>query len=79
MRLRDQLDVEAHVVARVGDLAHVDDEPVGVRDDGIGGADQTGGSGLVGLRDRAEALGGTLSVLSPRDEGTVLEIDIPTG
>jgi signal transduction histidine kinase len=50
---------------------------VSVRDDGIGGADLTGGSGLVGLRDRAEALGGGLSLRSPRGEGTLLDIELP--
>jgi len=50
---------------------------VSVRDDGIGGADLTGGSGLVGLRDRVEALGGALSLRSPRGEGTSLEIELP--
>jgi signal transduction histidine kinase len=48
-----------------------------VRDDGIGGADPTNGSGLVGLRDRVEALGGALSLRSQRGEGTLLEIELP--
>ena len=48
-----------------------------VRDDGIGGADPTGGSGLVGLRDRVEALGGALSLRSRRGEGTSLDIELP--
>ena len=46
-------------------------------DDGIGGADPTHGSGLVGLRDRIEALGGTISVSSPRGEGTAVEVALP--
>jgi signal transduction histidine kinase len=50
---------------------------VSVRDDGIGGADLAGGSGLVGLRDRVETLGGELSLRSPRGEGTALEIEFP--
>ncbi len=37
-----------------------------IHDDGVGGADPTAGSGLVGLRDRVQALGGTLDVTSPR-------------
>jgi len=37
-----------------------------VRDDGAGGADPTAGSGLTGIRDRVEALGGSLAVRSPR-------------
>jgi signal transduction histidine kinase len=48
-----------------------------VRDDGIGGANLTGGSGLVGLKDRVEALGGSLLMRSPRGEGTSLEIELP--
>jgi signal transduction histidine kinase len=48
-----------------------------VRDDGIGGADLDKGSGLVGLRDRIEALGGTLQVTSPAGAGTTLLIEIP--
>jgi signal transduction histidine kinase len=48
-----------------------------VRDDGIGGADPTGGSGLVGLGDRIEALGGVLSLRSRRGEGTSLDIELP--
>jgi hypothetical protein len=47
-----------------------------VRDDGRGGADVTG-SGLVGLRDRAEALGGRLWLRSPPGEGTTLQVQLP--
>jgi signal transduction histidine kinase len=50
---------------------------VSVSDDGIGGADFTNGSGLVGLRDRTEALGGQISLHSPPGAGTVLEITLP--
>jgi signal transduction histidine kinase len=50
---------------------------VQVRDDGRGGADFSHGSGLFGLRDRAEALGGRLRLHSPPGAGTVLEIDLP--
>ena len=49
-----------------------------IRDDGIGGADPAHGSGLVGLSDRIEALGGTLEVTSPSGSGTTLLIEIPT-
>jgi signal transduction histidine kinase len=52
---------------------------VSVRDDGIGGADPARGSGLVGLRDRVEALGGTVAVDSPRGEGTAIEVALPLG
>jgi signal transduction histidine kinase len=48
-----------------------------VRDDGVGGADPTRGSGLVGLRDRVEALGGTMSVASSPGEGTSVTATIP--
>ena len=48
-----------------------------IRDDGVGGADPAGGSGLVGLTDRVEALGGSLSVLSPRGGGTSVAVELP--
>jgi signal transduction histidine kinase len=48
-----------------------------IRDDGIGGADPSRGSGIIGLKDRVEALGGTLSVLSPPGHGTVLHVHLP--
>jgi signal transduction histidine kinase len=48
-----------------------------VRDDGRGGADFASGSGLVGLRDRVEALGGRLSLHSPPEAGTTLEAHLP--
>jgi signal transduction histidine kinase len=48
-----------------------------VRDDGAGGADPGAGSGLRGLRDRVEALDGTLDVHSPIGNGTTITADIP--
>jgi signal transduction histidine kinase len=48
-----------------------------IRDDGVGGADLTHGSGLIGLRDRIDALGGSLQVTSPTGNGTALLIQIP--
>ena len=48
-----------------------------IRDDGAGGADSRAGSGLVGLRDRVEALGGRLLVSSPVGNGTSLVATIP--
>jgi signal transduction histidine kinase len=48
-----------------------------IRDDGLGGADPSRGSGLVGLSDRIEALGGTLEVTSPTGGGTTLLIELP--
>jgi signal transduction histidine kinase len=48
-----------------------------VRDDGVGGADPVRGSGLIGLKDRVEALGGTLAVQSPARAGTTLRVELP--
>ncbi len=48
-----------------------------ISDDGIGGADSGKGSGLIGLKDRIEVLGGRMRVDSPPGSGTVLDITIP--
>jgi predicted ATPase/signal transduction histidine kinase len=48
-----------------------------VRDDGRGGADLAGGTGLIGLKDRIEALDGRLTVHSPPGAGTTLTISLP--
>jgi signal transduction histidine kinase len=48
-----------------------------VHDDGRGGASLARGSGLVGLKDRVEALGGTIEVLSPYGSGTSILVEIP--
>ncbi len=50
---------------------------VEVADDGIGGANTAGGSGLRGLADRVEALGGRFTVSSPPGRGTTLRAEIP--
>jgi predicted ATPase/signal transduction histidine kinase len=50
---------------------------VQVRDDGVGGADASRGSGLTGLRDRVEAVGGIMTVDSPAGAGTVLTVLLP--
>jgi signal transduction histidine kinase len=50
-----------------------------IEDDGLGGADHAHGTGLQGLADRVEALGGTLHVASPTGEGTRLTAEIPLG
>jgi signal transduction histidine kinase len=50
---------------------------ISVRDDGIGGADPHRGSGLIGLRDRVEALGGGIDISSPPGGGTSLLMTIP--
>jgi signal transduction histidine kinase len=61
------------VVERDGTLA------VSVSDDGRGGATLDAGSGLRGLADRVEALGGRLTVTSPGGEGTRLVAELPVG
>jgi signal transduction histidine kinase len=63
--------VHVEVEARDGILR------VDVRDDGLGGADPASGSGLLGLKDRAEAIGGTITLESPRGVGTSLHVELP--
>jgi signal transduction histidine kinase len=63
--VRVQLDVPGRVVR------------LAICDDGIGGADLARGSGLVGLCDRIEALGGRLEITSPAGSGTTLLIEMP--
>jgi signal transduction histidine kinase len=64
-------------------VAHVDVEvregrlQLRIRDDGVGGADPARGSGLIGLTDRLEALGGRIIVDSPVGGGTSLCADLP--
>jgi signal transduction histidine kinase len=65
----------AHVDLTAGDSA----VRLVIRDDGIGGADLMQGSGLTGLTDRVEAVGGTLTVTSPQGGGTLLLAEIPIG
>jgi PAS domain S-box-containing protein len=50
---------------------------VTIADDGIGGAEASAGSGLVGVIDRVEALGGRFALDSPVNEGTKLSIELP--
>jgi signal transduction histidine kinase len=50
---------------------------VSVADDGIGGADPCGGSGLTGLRDRVDAAGGTFEVISAVSAGTTIQASLP--
>ena len=49
-----------------------------ISDDGVGGADPRGGSGLIGLRDRVDTLGGTISFASPAGAGTTISLRLPT-
>ena len=52
---------------------------VEVVDDGVGGADTERGTGLRGLADRVEALGGRLRVWTPRGGGTRVRAELPCG
>jgi signal transduction histidine kinase len=64
-------------------VVHVDLEAedavvrLSVGDDGVGGATPGQGSGLIGLRDRIEALGGEIDIASPEGKGTTLLVKIP--
>jgi signal transduction histidine kinase len=64
-------------LARVEVRALGDRLVVDVADDGIGGADASAGTGLLGLEDRVEALGGRLHVRSPAGAGTSVRADLP--
>jgi signal transduction histidine kinase len=92
-RLPEQVEVAAYyLVAEAltntakhaqASVVHVDAEAadqvlrVCVRDDGCGGADPVRGTGLVGLKDRVEALGGTITVHSSAGAGTSLQAEFP--
>lgn len=92
-RLPEQIEIAAYYVvsemltnaAKHANAAavHVGLETVGpvlrvsISDDGIGGADPSNGSGLVGIRDRVEALGGTIFMQSPPGAGTRLTVELP--
>ncbi|MCU1662013.1 MAG: histidine kinase,GAF protein, partial [Pseudonocardia sp.] len=63
----------AHVtLEQRGALLHLS-----IRDDGIGGADPARGSGLIGLRDRVQALGGSIEVSSRHGDGTAIVVELP--
>lgn len=92
-RLPDAVEVAAYYVAsealtnvskhadasRVEIDLHLDDASLllSICDDGDGGADPSRGSGLIGLKDRVEALGGTIDVESSHGRGTRLQVAIP--
>lgn len=92
-RLPEPVEVAAYYVvteslANIGKHAHAtaasvnilrsgEDIVVEVVDNGIGGADAEGGSGIRGLADRVEALGGRLRVWTPRGGGTRVRAEIP--
>jgi signal transduction histidine kinase len=63
--------VEISLAARDGSLL------LSVHDDGVGGADPARGSGLAGLADRVEALGGSIHVHSPAGAGTQITVNLP--
>jgi signal transduction histidine kinase len=80
--------VACEALANVGKYAHAttasvrlsrtpDGVAVEIADNGIGGADAAGGSGLHGLADRVAALDGRLLVTSPPGEGTVITAELP--
>jgi PAS domain S-box-containing protein len=92
-RLPDQVEVAAYYVVtealtNVAKHAHasvvhveLDTDDAGiqlaVRDDGVGGVDPERGSGLIGLRDRVEALGGTIEITGRPGSGTSIVVRIP--
>jgi signal transduction histidine kinase len=91
-RLPDQIGLGAYYIvsealANVAKHAHAETVTVSVeavrgvlslsvRDDGVGGADPDG-SGLTGLRERVEALGGTVQLTSPPGRGTSVDVKLP--
>ena len=92
-RLEESVEVAAYYVvneslANIGKHAEADSARVlvmragselvvEITDNGVGGADSDKGSGLRGLADRVEALGGALWITSPPGEGTTLLAEIP--
>ena len=92
-RLPEQVELAAYFVAcealaNVAKYAHATTASVRVSrrdgvalieiaDDGVGGADETAGTGLHGLADRVAALDGTLRILSPPGAGTVVTAELP--
>src|SRR5919204_111665 len=92
-RVPDGIEVAAYYVAsealtnaakhaeasRVRIALHLDEATLylSIRDDGLGGADASRGSGLIGVRDRVEALGGTIDLASPPGSGTRLDVELP--
>jgi GAF domain-containing protein len=49
-----------------------------IKDDGVGGADPRRGTGMIGLKDRVDTLGGTISFASPAGAGTTIRVSLPT-
>ena len=82
--------VVCEALANVGKYARAEHAAISVRmargvveveiaDDGVGGADESRGSGLRGLADRVEALDGRLRVSSPAGVGTTVRAELPCG
>ena len=68
----------ASLITVSAEVAHVDGAlRVTVADDGVGGAEFSGGTGLLGLKDRVDALGGRIDLHSPRGAGTTLCVVLP--
>jgi signal transduction histidine kinase len=63
--------------AWVSVIAEGNELHMSVRDDGAGGADPARGSGLIGLKDRVDALGGTIEIDSAPGSGTRIEVELP--
>jgi signal transduction histidine kinase len=93
VRLAEPIEVAAYFVASeafANAAKHSDASRIGVslerrhgnlllsvRDDGVGGADAARGSGIVGLNDRVEALGGRFALESPPGRGTTISVELP--
>ena len=93
LRLAEPIEVAAYFVAsdalanaaKHSDASHIDvsleqrhgNLLLSVRDDGVGGADAARGSGIVGLNDRVEALGGRFALESPPGRGTTISVELP--
>jgi signal transduction histidine kinase len=64
-------------VVRLSAVVHEGRLCLTVSDDGTGGADPSRGSGLIGLTDRVEALGGAMTIVSPPHGGTTIDVELP--
>jgi PAS domain S-box-containing protein len=72
--------IAKHAQASVAKISGSEDNgflELTIRDDGVGGARSRGGTGLIGLTDRVEALGGKIRITSPPGEGTTVHVTLP--
>jgi signal transduction histidine kinase len=72
--------IAKHAQASVAKISASEDNgflELTIRDDGVGGARSRGGTGLIGLTDRVEALGGKMRITSPPGEGTTVHVTLP--